>query len=273
MAELLKWASSGDAAIAKELLSAGCAAGTPDKSGQTALDYAICTGSPAVVEAMLAAGARPQRSTALFKLLKAGRRQLCAEPALTKLQLDLIRCNRDSAWPFNPKAERTKAFAQWGQILRTWGNIDASIAAQLLRSGVEVNASDEAGLTPLMVAARSGQIEVARELIRAGADIQARTRNGEDILAQVIKYGARSRKSMPVQEKVSSAGYPGGSAEAIGSRTVLMRQALGQQDAAMLRMLIQSGARPGGHDHAGRTALDFARRVHHTEAIAVLSAL
>ena len=44
----------------------------------------------------------------------------------------------------------------------------------MLNYGVDVNARDSNGATPLHEAARQGKIELARDLVKRGADVNAR---------------------------------------------------------------------------------------------------
>ena len=51
--------------------------------------------------------------------------------------------------------------------------------AALVNKGADVNARDDDGVTPLMDAARTGQLEAARTLVAAGADINAAAEDGD----------------------------------------------------------------------------------------------
>ena len=68
--------------------------------------------------------------------------------------------------------------------------------AALVNRGADVNARRNGGLTPLMDAARKGQLEAARTLVAAGADVNAADDSGDTALMKaafgknelVIKY-------------------------------------------------------------------------------------
>lgn len=73
----------------------------------------------------------------------------------------------------------------------------------LLRHGAEVNALGEDGLAPLHIAARDGQLRLAKRLIDAGADVDlpdrdgrtplaiARAQENRDVVDLLERYGAR----------------------------------------------------------------------------------
>ena len=55
---------------------------------------------------------------------------------------------------------------------------DSEIVGLLLKSGADPNAGDIAGYTALMFASYSGNLEIARLLIGSGADVDARDKDG-----------------------------------------------------------------------------------------------
>lgn len=60
------------------------------------------------------------------------------------------------------------------QLVRAAGLADVPAMRQLIKDGAQVNAVDEWGNTALLVAARGGDLETARLLLRAGADVDGR---------------------------------------------------------------------------------------------------
>ena len=62
---------------------------------------------------------------------------------------------------------------------------DLASVRDLLAAGAHVNARHESGTTPLLAAALSGQVEAARVLLTAGADVEMRYRNEATALVLV----------------------------------------------------------------------------------------
>jgi len=72
---------------------------------------------------------------------------------------------------------------------------DAARVEALLREGANVNAATAGGLTPLIEAAATGRTEVARALIEAGADPDARHRE----LGTALDVALRNRRGALVE--------------------------------------------------------------------------
>lgn len=60
---------------------------------------------------------------------------------------------------------------------------DGEIVRRLVAYGVNVNAPNKQGLTPLMIAAENGNPEVAKALIETGADVNAISKDGRTVLS------------------------------------------------------------------------------------------
>lgn len=60
------------------------------------------------------------------------------------------------------------------QLVRAAGRGEVGALRQLIQDGAQVNAVDEWGNTALLLAAREGDLETARVLLRAGADVDGR---------------------------------------------------------------------------------------------------
>jgi ankyrin repeat protein len=66
------------------------------------------------------------------------------------------------------------------------GNTDM-VRSLLSAPGVDVNATDERGSTPLLEAARFGHDNICRMLIAAGANLRAKDRDGKTALQLAIQ--------------------------------------------------------------------------------------
>ena len=99
-------------------------------------------------------------------------------------------------------------------------------------TGAEPNAANGDGETALMLAARSGSVEVAKLLLAKKADVNAR--------------------------------------EAWREQTALM-WAAGQGHAEAVKLLLERGAQADLRDDRGLTALDMARQGSHAAVVALLA--
>ncbi|OCB12738.1 hypothetical protein A5717_15965 [Mycolicibacterium porcinum] len=65
------------------------------------------------------------------------------------------------------------------------------VLRELIRQGADVNAKEDAGWTPLHFAANQGNLQIAEELIRAGADVNAINNEGDEPLFRAVALGKR----------------------------------------------------------------------------------
>lgn len=108
-----------------------------------------------------------------------------------------------------------------------WGM--SEMAARLVSNGAAVDCVLR-GYTPLMVAAQEGQLESARVLTTAGADIEVRNEHGLTALMAAAQHG----------------------------------------HVEIVRLLLDAGADRHATTNSGSTALDAARRFGHTTVIELL---
>ena len=130
---------------------------------------------------------------------------------------------------------------------------DALAAAEALwaHSQLDVEASNAAGETPLMIAALRGHVAWMQRLIQRGARVH---REGW----APIHYAASCPELGPVVEMLK-AGAPVNAVSPNGSTPLMMAAGYGAIDAA--RLLVQRGADANARNQRGLSAADFARGV------------
>ena len=87
-------------------------------------------------------------------------------------------CNRQSATNNAQVAALFRATRE--------GNVDM-VRSLLSATGIDVNATDERGSTPLLEAARYGHDNICRMLIASGANLKAKDRDGKTALQLAIQ--------------------------------------------------------------------------------------
>jgi len=132
-------------------------------------------------------------------------------------------------------------------------NSDLDCAKLLLAAGADVNARGDGGWTPLMMAAYSATPELAAALISHGADIGAVNVDGAQALAL-----AAYKDDLEVARALLSHGADPNSVDREG-RSPLMAAVTGARS-ELVSLLLRAGADPSVRDVHGLTAMDFAER-------------
>ncbi|MEM6278009.1 MAG: ankyrin repeat domain-containing protein [Verrucomicrobiota bacterium] len=113
------------------------------------------------------------------------------------------------------------------------------------------------GSSLLMAAARTGRIDLARDLLDRGADLERLQKGGrhvgENALGNAIHFGQFEMFQFLLERGAD----PNGGTE--GSYTLLMR-AIDQKEPEMVPLLLEAGADPNVADREGFTALHVAAR-------------
>jgi ankyrin repeat protein len=167
----LHWAAHRDELeIATLLIRAGAQLDAANELGVTPLMLACTNGSTPMVSTLLGAGAspnlaRPSGETPLM---------LAARTGNTEIVTALLERGADA------NAHETSEY----QTALMWAVSEHHLKTvkALLEHGADVHASTKSGFTPLLFAARVGDLEGARSLLAAGADPNETTRDGASAL-------------------------------------------------------------------------------------------
>ena len=144
---------------------------------------------------------------------------------------------------------------------------DRATVQSLLAGNADVNAAQGDGTTALHWAAYRDDLEMARMLVEAGADLNARTRVGE---LTALFLAARNGNAAMLY-LLLEAGDDANAAGTTGTTPLMLAAASGQADA--VKVLLDKGAAVNANDIAnGQTALMFAAARNRAEVIDVLAA-
>jgi uncharacterized protein len=145
---------------------------------------------------------------------------------------------------------------------------DLAAVRSLLKEGADPNAAQGDGLTALHAAAEAGQLEVAKVLIAAKANVEAKTRIG----AYTPLHLAAGAGNAAVVGVLLQAGADAKAATSTTRVTPLHLAAKAMNGEAAVRALLDKGAPVDARERSGQTALMFAAAAGRTAAIKELLA-
>ncbi|RYP78164.1 hypothetical protein DL769_003245 [Monosporascus sp. CRB-8-3] len=125
------------------------------------------------------------------------------------------------------------------------------------------------GVTALHQAAGNGSEEIARLLVDAGADVNAVDKDGMTALHEAVTHGC---ESIAIVDLLLAHGVDI-NAHHGGKKATVLHHAAIQGNVAMVRYLLQKGARITATDVDGMTALDWAKDTGHEAMIFFLLSL
>ena len=142
---------------------------------------------------------------------------------------------------------------------------DKGMVASLLKQKVDVNAAQGDGSTALHWAASQDDLDMARALLAAGADVKAVTR----ISAATPLFMASKNGSAPMIDALLSAGADANAADSNGTTPLMLASASGSANA--VKSLLDHKAQVNAKDKAhGQTALMFAAALNRADVIRTL---
>jgi ankyrin repeat protein len=174
---LLYAAHWNDLETVELLLQAGARADAADDHGVTALSRACENGNLGMVQKLLSVGANPNKSqtsglTPLMIVARTG-------------HLQILHALLKSGAEVNAATAKTKNTALM------WAVADGhpDVVAALLEARADVHASTAKGWTPLMMAARRGDVGMAKTLLAAGVSVDETGLEGSHVLPFSVALG------------------------------------------------------------------------------------
>lgn len=263
---------------ARELLAAGADPNLADEAGRTALDSACETGDVEMVSLLLMTGALAQCADAdgvtPLHLAAAKGAEACVR-ALLEAGADVNACNLNGATALHGLAELTVTETTPAHL---------KVAGLLMASGSDLGRIDAQGATPLVVAARVGNVPMAAILVAGGAmNVSQRADalrhavlfEDADMTGLLVRAGAdvnmelddnASRPLHIAAQEGFIAGVKslldhGADIEAVnGDGETALLVAVRRQRFAVVELLLQRGADAGHTDAYGNTALSLSTR-------------
>ena len=161
----------------QRLIKAGADVNIATSTGETPLMTAVRAGNISVIKALIAAGANVNAKGG-------GREQTALHWAVVQKQYEVMRLLIDSRADVNARTELRREFVSFSrgnpQGGRLTGIADHTLESDGSRPGLRW--IDKGGLTPLLFAARDGDLGAVKILITAGANLDATTGIGETAL-------------------------------------------------------------------------------------------
>ena len=208
---------NANAALVRRLLASGAAPGAALPSGETALMTAARTGSADAVTALLAHGADPNaRETT---------------EGQTALMWAVAQRHPDVA----------EVLIEAGADIHARSRVRSVATASSPRTGAAegVSVIDEGGFSPLLFAARQGDLESARLLLAAGADVNDTAPSGTSALVVATHSGHGELAAWLLEHDADP--------NAAGAGYTPLHAAILRGDAPLAGALLTRGADPNAH--------------------------
>jgi len=267
--ELLEAAEEGNLQKVQSLINADTDLNARDpKEGLTPLIGAVQFGHTTIVEALIKAGADVNHKDELNQstpLMWAVRKEESEEGRVTA--------------PIEKKYDIAKLLIQSGadiHVKNRWGSTALQWAADsgnllmvqtLIDRGADVNAGDDAGLTPLMVAANyegEAYLKMVQRMIKAGAKVNAQ----DELGVTALMKGAMNHFKTDTVRLLLSSGAEIDSKTKEGYTALMLACKMARTE--IVKFLIHSGADLQARTKNGESVMTVAKRAGYDEVIAIL---
>ena len=247
-ATALHWAAyRDDLQTARLLIGAGAAVDAANELGATPLYLACENGNPALVRALLAAGASPHAvlpsgETALMTAARTGSAGAVAALLAHGADVHAREATEDQTalmWAVSQRHARVvEILLDAGADVHARSRVRPVVVAHSPRTGAPgaVAVVDEGGFTPLLFAARTGDLASARSLLAAGADSDDTAPAGTSALVVATHSGHGTLAAVLLDA--------GADANASAAGYAPLHAAVLRGDAALVEALLAHGADP-----------------------------
>ncbi len=165
------------------------------------------------------------------------------------------------------RIQETGERAMASEIFEAVRSGDAA-AVRRLAAGGAGGAPDETGLTPLMLAAGLGRLELVEAILDGGADVDATDARGFTALFHACYNADEDRGYPEVVRALLAAGADREAAIGYGVRPLMY--AAGYGEAGVVEALLAAGADPVARNEGGRTALMMVKDRDYVDVINIL---
>ena len=211
--------TNGSAPMVARLLSAGADVNAPLQMGETPLMAASRTGNADAVSALLMHGANANA-------VENARGQTALMWAVAERHADVVKLLIEHGADIRARSNVQRRFVRMSNLL----------AGSAAYTNAAVAEEDQGGFTPLLFAARDGDLESARLLVAAGADVNDTAPSGRSALI-VATHSGQSAVAAFLLDK-------GADPNAIGAGYTALHAAVLRGDLESVKVLVRAGADP-----------------------------